>query len=87
MAMEYRLSAHALRNLRNIYRYSRDTWGETQADIYLEHLYAAFSRLTAHPGRDSSRRRRSQPFQMIACQKHFIVYDTIGADVLISRLS
>jgi plasmid stabilization system protein ParE len=71
MAMQYRLSGHALRNLRNIYRYSCDTWGEAQADIYVEHLYAGFSSLAAHPDRDHSRRQRSQPFQMIACQKTF----------------
>lgn len=83
MAVEYRLSQHALRNLRSIYRYSCDTWGEAQADIYLKHLYAALSGLVEHPDRDNSRQQRSQPFRMIACQKHFVVYNIIGADVLI----
>jgi len=83
---EYRLTRNALANLRDIYRYSCDAWDEDQADAYMRKLYETFAKLALHPDRDLSRRKRSHPFQMIACQKHFILYDVHRDETIILAL-
>jgi toxin ParE1/3/4 len=46
--MAVRVQEGASRRLDEIYRYTRDRWGEAQADRYVTGLFAAFERIEAH---------------------------------------
>ncbi len=46
--MAVRVQEGASRRLDEIYRYTRDRWGETQAERYLTGLFAAFEGIEAH---------------------------------------
>jgi len=44
---DYRLSRTAVAHLTDIYLYSEDEWGATQADKYLDDFYNFFGRIVA----------------------------------------
>jgi toxin ParE1/3/4 len=46
--MAVRVQQAASHRLDDIYRYSRDRWGEAQADRYITGLFDAFARIEAH---------------------------------------
>jgi len=82
----YRLTQGALEDIRRIYAYSVDRWGEAQARTYIGSLYKTLDGLSREPDRDISRRKRSHPFQMIASGMHFIIYETMAATVIVHAL-
>lgn len=43
-----RVQGGASHRLDDIYRYTRDRWGEDQADKYIAGLFAAFDKIAAH---------------------------------------
>lgn len=43
-----RIQEAASHRLDEIYRYARDRWGETQADAYIQGLFALFDRIETH---------------------------------------
>ena len=49
MAKQFNLTPRARDDLRGIWDYSFDIWGETQADLYVTEIYERFSWLAAHP--------------------------------------
>ena len=46
--MAVRIQQAASHRLDDIYRYTRDRWGEAQADRYVTGLFDAFDRIEAH---------------------------------------
>lgn len=46
--MAIRVQQAASHRLDDIYRYTRDRWGEAQADRYVSGLFEAFARIEAH---------------------------------------
>jgi plasmid stabilization system protein ParE len=46
--MAVRVQQAASHRLDDIYRYTRDRWGEAQADCYLVGLFDAFARIETH---------------------------------------
>lgn len=46
--MAVRVQEAASCRLDDIYRYTRDRWGETQADRYITGMFEAFGRIEAH---------------------------------------
>ena len=46
--MAIRVQEAASLRLDDIYRYTRDRWGETQADRYITGMFEAFERIEAH---------------------------------------
>lgn len=83
MAVGYRLSDAAVENLSDIYNYTRQTWDEVQADLYLQSLYAAFKKLVEFPHGQPARNRRSLPFRMVPTGQHFILYDIVDDQIII----
>ena len=61
-AMAIRVQEAASHRLDEIYRYTRDRWGEDQAERYITGLFAAFERIESHgapsAGAAGFRRRR-----------------------------
>lgn len=43
-----RIQEGASHRLDDIYRYTRDKWGDAQAETYITGLFAAFERIAAH---------------------------------------
>ena len=43
-----RIQESASHRLDDIYRYTRDRWGESQAEKYITDLFAAFDRIATH---------------------------------------
>lgn len=74
MTPPYRLTRRALRDLRDIYTYSTTKWGEDRASAYVGAFYHLFETNLDLPS-NAARSRRSAPFQMIACQQHFVIFD------------
>ncbi len=81
--MPYELTRTAAMDLRGVYRQTISTWGEDQAERYIDLLYAAFENLATAPWRDTSRNRRAAPFRMVAAREHFVIYDLIGDRVIV----
>lgn len=83
MSGEYRLSERAAQDIADIYAYSLARWGEDKADEYVGGIYHVLEKLTAHPGRNTSRDKRSAPFRMIAAQQHFVLYEMLGDEIVV----
>ena len=62
-----------------IYRYTRDRWGEARADAYITGLFEAFEGIMA--GRTAS---RPVPVEfgvdgyVFRCERHFVYWKTLG---------
>ena len=82
----FHLTHRAARDLRDIYAFSRDRWGEKTARAYIDKLYAAMG--TLKPGDDRARQRaqRAFPFSMVPAERHFIVYEMMGTVPVILTL-
>jgi toxin ParE1/3/4 len=48
MAATFRVSPTASQRLDEIFVYTRDTWGQDQAETYIRGLFACFERITRH---------------------------------------
>jgi plasmid stabilization system protein ParE len=83
---EYRLSERAAQDIADIYAYSLSHWGEDRADEYVESIYRALKKLAAHPGRNTSRHKRSTPFRMIAVRQHFALYEILNDEIIVLAL-
>ncbi len=49
MVKKYKLSQEAEQDLRNIYAYGYQVWGEKQADIYFNAFFEAFLKISQQP--------------------------------------
>lgn len=49
MAKTHKLSLEAEQDLKNIYAYGYQMWGEQQADIYFNAFFEAFSKIAQQP--------------------------------------
>jgi toxin ParE1/3/4 len=74
----FQLTRRAALDLRDIYEYSSAQWGEKQALVYIDKLYAAMARLPSRASAAKARAERARPFIILPVEKHFIVYDQMG---------
>jgi len=85
--VNYKLSALAKADLRNIYMFSLSEFGEAISDNYLESLYAVFETLARHPGigltPDFETDKAVRKFPAL---KHVIYYCIAPAGIEIRRL-
>lgn len=86
--MGYRLSPLARNRLTEIYRYSVETFGERQADLYLDALFACFGTIA---GDRSIWRpipaRYGVAGWFVRCERHFIYFRVLNdGDVGIATL-
>jgi toxin ParE1/3/4 len=84
----YRLSKHADEDLRSIFRYTHETWGEEQVWIYLSLLEAARDQLTQNPLCPGSRPREdlAAGCRIFRAGKHYFVYRIQDGFLEIARI-
>ena len=70
----YKLSPAAEADLEAIWRYTADTWGQPQADAYIDGLIAAFARLAENPQLCRLRAEFKPPVRLYHEAHHLLVY-------------
>jgi plasmid stabilization system protein ParE len=70
-------------DLRDIYRRSRQRWGDTTAQRYVADLYQVMARIAEKPELGELRQYRSAPFLMFPARQHFVIYDRIPNGVVV----
>ena len=83
---EYILSPEAISDLQNIYDFTFDEWGETQAEKYLNEIYAVFDRLSQHPNIGRLRTELAENLRSIPVGTHVIFFMSWHSDVAIVRV-
>ena len=73
-------------DLKNIWLYSFPTWGEAQADRYLEQLEAGIRRLVEHPGLGKRRENIRAGYRSIQIKRHVAYYRMDGQRIEIVRV-
>ena len=76
----------AKRDLKKIWRYSFDKWGEDQAAKYLLQLDAGMQRLAENPNIGKSREKVRQSYRSIQINRHVIYYRQQGDIIDIVRV-
>lgn len=83
-AVHLRPAAQA--DLDDIWRYTVETWSQTQAEVYLSGLGAAFDRLAQFPQMARLREEFDPPVRLFPYQQHVIVYLTSEDNIDIIRV-
>jgi toxin ParE1/3/4 len=85
MAGRYRLSRRAVADLKDIWRYSFKTWGQTQADNYYTDLLASVENLASGLRKGLPVPERDGYLKAIS-GSHLIFYRTSDDDIEIIRI-
>lgn len=80
------ISERAEVDLREIWRYSFDNWGEAQADRYLDELDAGMQNCGREPERGKQREAVRSGYWSIMVRKHVVFYTFTNDRVLIRRV-
>lgn len=71
---QFNVTLRAKEDLRAIWRYTRDAWGEAQADRYVTALYDRFGWLAAHPATGTHRPDIREGYHCFREGKHLVFY-------------
>jgi toxin ParE1/3/4 len=82
----YRLGPKATSDLAEIFDYAVDTWGEQQAENYIEELARCFQLLADSPGLGRTCDRIFPGIRRFEQSKHVIFYKPDRRGILISRI-
>mgnify|MGYP002335975219 CR=1 FL=1 len=82
----FRFRPRARADLREIWTYSADRWGEDQADRYIGELRAAVEAIAERPSRGKSRNELSEGLLSVTVRAHLILYRATENDVIIVRI-
>lgn len=80
------LSPRADADLREIWRYTAETWSEQQAKTYLDGLFDMMEALASNPSLGRSADNISEGLRRQRCASHVIFYRIRTAGVLIVRV-
>ena len=83
---DYILSPEAVSDLQNIYDFTVGEWGQTQAEKYLNEIYAVFERLVQNSGIGRLRTELSDGLRSIPTGAHIIFFLPLQSDVAIVRV-
>jgi toxin ParE1/3/4 len=70
----YDLTPEAKQDVRNIWLYTGEQWGERQADRYIALLEACFRRLAGRRARSKTFSERYPQVQVTRCQQHYVFF-------------
>lgn len=84
--MSYRLSPSAERDLFDIWDYTITTWGEQQAERYLQRLDARFMSLAEEPSRGKLRTDILPDYYSYHEGRHIIFYTIHDSEIAIARI-
>ncbi len=74
MSGTFRLTPRAMQDLRNIARYTLETWGKDQRDVYLRAMDRRFSWRAEHPALGKPRPDIKEGYHSYAQGSHVIFY-------------
>jgi len=74
MPAAYDLTPAAKQDLREIWLYTVEQWGEAQADRYTGRLEMCFRRIAGHRVRARTFSARYPQVQVTRCQHHYVFY-------------
>lgn len=74
MSRQLRLTPAAREDLSEIWDYTEETWGVTQAEKYLGELQSAMERLVDDPDRGRACDEIRQGYRRFAIERHLIFY-------------
>lgn len=81
MANKYNLTPAAKNDIKLIWQYSVETWGEKQATVYTTQLETRFDELAENPLLGRARPDVEQGYRSLPCGKHIIFY-TISNEIV-----
>ncbi len=82
----FRVSNAALKDLRDIGRYTQSKWGRGQRVAYLDGLNRQFNALTLNPRLAAERQDFDPPVRIHPHERHLILYVIDGGGILIVRV-
>lgn len=82
----FTVSKAAQADIRNIARYTQDTWGRDQRRRYLDGLNDKFEMLAERPEMAAERRDFRPPVRIHHYEKHLIIYAISDSGILIVRV-
>ncbi len=82
----YLLSKDADADLQNIYWFTHERWGEEQAEIYINGLFAAFEKIAQYPEMGRTRVELNAKIRSFAHKRHIIYYVALKGEIGISRV-
>ena len=83
---QYRLSPAAERDLEEIWLYTFNQWGLTQANRYTDDLLAAFQRLAAHPQHGQRVNHIRPGYRRSRVRRHAIYYRAFDYGIAVIRV-
>lgn len=77
----YRITKLAQADLEQIWAYTADEWSTTQAEIYLDALFACFEAISdgRKPGQNADNIRSG--YRKLKCQRHYVFYRVDASNV------
>jgi toxin ParE1/3/4 len=76
----------ARQDLKDIWRYGFETWGETQADHYLAELDAGMALLREHPALGKARDELRPGYRSLQINEHLVYYLVTPSVIRIVRV-
>jgi len=76
----------AKRDIKNIWHYTFETWGEKQADIYTTELGLAIDSLLENPEIGPTINHVKNGYRMYRYRHHFIIYTLSPIEISITRI-
>ncbi len=81
-----RYTEPAENDVKDIFAYTLENWGEAQAKTFVGKLAAAIRRISETPERNPLRRITGRLFRVLRCERHLIYYRDDDSGVLIVRV-
>jgi toxin ParE1/3/4 len=82
----YQITSDAREDLKEIARYTYQTWGRQQANRYLKGMYALFVRLAETPGMGRVREDIRKGLLSFPTKEHIVFYRVHGKKLIIVRV-
>jgi toxin ParE1/3/4 len=72
--------------MRDIWRYTRKTWSQAQADLYVRKLNAAIAELRERPERGRPCDEISPGLHRRSCERHVVFYRVAPRELMVVRV-
>ena len=83
---EFALRPKAIQDLADIWFYTENTWGETQADQYIRDLTESFSSLAENPEKGMACDDIREGYRKHTIGKHMVFYQQTSSGIEIVRI-
>lgn len=83
---DYVLARDAERDLVNIFWFTHERWGETQAEHYIHGLFESFETIAQHPDIGRVRPELSAKIRSFVHKRHIIYYMKMDEGIGVSRV-